>query len=66
MDKSNKKIMYNSYNPAIIKKIKAKYGLTTQFINASIRGDRNSDTSLQIVEDYKKMEQEINKTLNKL
>ena len=66
MDKSNKKTIYNKYNPAIIKKLKDKYGMTTQFINASIRGDRTSDSSLKIVEDYKKMTNEIQKTLKNL
>lgn len=66
MDKSKKKSIYQSYNPAIIKKLKEKYGMTTQFIGASLRGDRTSDTSTKICEDYKTMETEINKTLNKL
>lgn len=66
MSKSNKKTIYNSYNPVIIKKLKQKYGLTTQFIGASLRGERNSETSIKICEDYKTMELEINKTLKNL
>jgi len=66
MDKNNKKKPYSSYNPAIIKKLKEKYGLTTQFIGQSLRGDRQSDTSIKICEDYKIMEIEINKTLENL
>lgn len=66
MSKSNKKSEYKTYNPAIIKKLVEKYGLTTQFIGASLRGDRTSRTSTQICEDYKLMEKEINKTLNNL
>ena len=66
MDKSSKKKPYSQYNPAIIKQLKHKYGLTTQFIGQSLRGDRNSDTSIKICEDYKQMEREINKTLRKL
>jgi hypothetical protein len=66
MDKNNKKKTYNQYNPIIIKKLKQKYGLTTQFIGQSLRGDRTSDTSLKICEDYKKMLREINKVITEL
>ena len=66
MDKNKQKKQYASYNPLIIKKLKAKYGLTTQFIGSSLRGDRTSDTSLSICEDYKIMETEISKTLKDL
>lgn len=66
MSKSKEKTQYKTYNPAIIKKLIEKYGLSTYFIGASIRGDRNSETSAKICEDYKLMEKEINKTLNKL
>jgi Mor family transcriptional regulator len=66
MSKNNKKAIYNQYNPEIIKKLKAKYGLTTQFIGQSLRGDRTSDTSIKICEDYKLMETEIKKTLKNL
>lgn len=66
MSKSIKKTTYKSYSPQIIKKLKEKYGLTTQFISASLRGDRNSETSIKICEDYKIMESEINKALKKL
>lgn len=66
MDKNKQKKDYASYNPAIIKKLKEKYGVTVQFINASLRGDRTSDTSSKISDDYKLMEKEIDKTINKL
>lgn len=66
MRKNKKKGTYRTYNPAIIKKLKQKYGLTTQFIGQSLRGERNSDTSIKICEDYKKMEKEINRTLKQL
>ena len=66
MDKNRQKKEYKSHNPAIIKKLKEKYGLTTQFINASLRGDRTSETSAKICEDYKVMEKEIKKALQKL
>lgn len=66
MDKNKQKKDYASYNPAIIKKLKEKYGVTTQFIMASLRGDRTSDTSGKICEYYKLMESEITKSLEKL
>lgn len=66
MDKNKQKKEYASYNPAIIKKLREKYGMTTQFINASLRGDRTSDTSLKICDDYKLMEKEITKAIDKL
>lgn len=66
MSKSKQKSPYKSYNPAIIKKLKEKYGLTTQFIGQSLRGERTSDTSIKICEDYKIMEAEIKKTLKDL
>lgn len=65
MDKDNQKPRkeYNIYNKDIIKMLRKKYGTTPHFIYASLRGDRNSDTSIKICEDYKKASQEINKTL---
>lgn len=66
MSKNKQKKDYASYNPAIIKKLKEKYGLTTQFIGQSLRGDRTSETSTKICEDYKLMEKEINKTIENL
>lgn len=63
MDKSNKKAPYKVYNPAIIKKLIDKYGVTRQFIGASLRGDRESETSIKICEDYKKMELQITSIL---
>jgi len=66
MDKSNKKKRYNKYNPAIIKTLKEKYGLTTQFIGQSLRGERTSATSIKICEDFRTMEAAINKSLENL
>ncbi|MDN3675706.1 hypothetical protein QWY99_21980 [Flavobacterium branchiarum] len=66
MDKNKQKKEYASYNPLIIQKLKTKYGMTTQFINASLRGDRTSDSSLKICEDYKLMTKAINKAINEL
>lgn len=63
MDKCKKKKPYNSYNPVIIKRLREKYGLTVQFIMQSMRGERVSETSIKICEDYKKMEREINKVI---
>lgn len=66
MSKNNKKKPYNQYNPAIIKQLKQKYGLTTQFIGQSLRGERTSDTSQKICDDYKQMERQINKVIKKV
>ena len=66
MDKSKQKKQLASYKPAITQKLKEKYGLSTQFIGASLRGDRTSDTSTEICKDYKIMESEINKSLENL
>lgn len=66
MDKNKEKKEYNSYNPTVIKKLKSKYGLTVQFIHQSLRGERNSDTSIKICEDYKIIEAELIKTLDRL
>ena len=63
MNKNNKKKPYNQYNPAIIKRLKEKYGVSTQFIGQSLRGDRESETSTKIKSDYKEMEKEVAKTL---
>lgn len=65
MDKDTKKPRkeYNIYNKDIIKRLRKKYGTTPHFIYASLRGDRNSDTSIRICEDYKKAEIKINNTL---
>lgn len=63
MNKNKQKAPYKIYNPAIIKKLIEKYGVTRQFIGASLRGDRTSETSTKICEDYKKMEIEVNKTI---
>lgn len=63
MSKTNKKKTYSRYNPAIIEYLKQKYGLSTQFIGQSLRGERTSLTSIKICEDYKKMEREIKKII---
>ncbi|MBP7174576.1 MAG: hypothetical protein KBA33_11020 [Cloacibacterium sp.] len=64
MDKSTK--TYNTYNKDIIKRLRKKYGTSPHFIYASLRGDRTSETSIKICEDYKVAEKEINKTLQKI
>ncbi|MCU7571494.1 hypothetical protein [Riemerella anatipestifer] len=66
MDKSTKRKTYNIYNKDIIRKLKKKYGTSPHFIYASLRGDRTSETSIKICEDYRKAEIEINKTLAKI
>ncbi|TDS64286.1 hypothetical protein [Myroides indicus] len=66
MDKNRKKAAYKTYNPAIIRKLIEKYGFTPQFIGQSLRGERTSEASLRICEDYKMMERKINTTLKDL
>lgn len=64
MDKSTK--TYNTYNKDIIRRLRKKYGTSPHFIYASLRGDRNSETSIKICEDYKAAEKEVNKALSKI
>ncbi|MEN2402987.1 hypothetical protein GKZ90_0024590 [Flavobacterium sp. MC2016-06] len=66
MSENKQKKDYSSYNPAIIKKLKEKYGFSVQFIGQSLRGDRTSVMSTKICDDYKLIEKEINKTIEKL
>ena len=66
MDKSTKQKQYYLYNKDIIKRLQEKYGFTPRFIYASLRGDRTSESSARICEDYKRMEREINKILKGL
>ena len=66
MNKSKQKKEYGKYNPVVIQKLKDKYGVTVQFIHQSLRGDRVSETSTRICEDYKIIETEIKKTLKDL
>lgn len=66
MSKGRKTKPYAVYNKAIIKRLREKHGFTPHFIYASLRGDRTSESSIKICEDYKQMETEMNKTLQKL
>lgn len=66
MNKDRKRKPYAIYNKAVIAKLKEMHGFSSHFIYASLRGDRTSDSSTKICEDYKKMEQKINQTLDKL
>jgi hypothetical protein len=58
MDKNTKtkRVMkpYTIYNKEIVARLVLKYGLTKQFIYASLRGDRQSLTSEAICKDYNK------------
>jgi hypothetical protein len=65
MNKDNQKKKYNKYVPIVIKRLKDKYGLSTQFIHQSLRGDRVSETSEKIVAEYKLLSAEVEKALNK-
>jgi len=57
---------YKTYNRDIVKRLQAKYGLTSVFIHASLRGHRNSETSIKICEDYKLAEKKVNKILSEI
>lgn len=66
MDKDNKRKVYEPINKEILKRLNEKHGFTSRFIYAAIRGERTSESAARIVEDFKKMKLEINKTLQKL
>ena len=65
MNKDNQKKKYNKYITVVINRLKNKYGLSTQFIHQSLRGDRVSETSEKIVADYKLLSAEVEKALLK-
>jgi hypothetical protein len=65
MNKDNQKKNYNKYVSVVINRLKDKYGLSTQFIHQSLRGDRVSETSEKIVADYKILVKEVEKALLK-
>jgi hypothetical protein len=65
MYKDNQKKKYNKYMTVVINRLKDKYGLSTQFIHQSLRGDRVSETSEKIVAEYKLLSAEVEKALNK-
>lgn len=65
MNKDNQKKKYNKYVSVVINRLKDKYGLSTQYIHQSLRGDRVSETSEKIVADYKLLVAEVEKALNK-
>jgi hypothetical protein len=65
MHKYNQKKKYNKYVSVVINRLKDKYGLSTQYIHQSLRGDRVSETSEKIVADYKLLVAEVEKALLK-
>jgi len=65
MYEDNKKMKYNKYISVVINRLKEKYGLSTQYIHQSLRGDRMSETSQKIVSDYKILAAEVEKALKK-
>ncbi|WP_329804440.1 hypothetical protein [Flavobacterium facile] len=66
MSKDRKTKPYAIYNKSIIKRLIEKHGFTPHFIYASLRGDRTSESSTKICEDYKLMETEMNKVLKSI
>ena len=65
MNKDSQKKKYNKYVTVVINRLKDKYGLSTQFIHQSLRGDRVSETSEKIVAEYKLLSAVVEKALNK-
>jgi len=58
MDKCTKKGgTHKIYNRDITSWLKRKYGVSGHYLYASLRGDRVSDTSEQILKDYKRAEE---------
>lgn len=66
MSKDKKRKVHEPIAKEVLERLKQKHGFTSRFIYASIRGERTSESASRIVEDYKKMKSEINKTLQKL
>ena len=66
MNKDIKRKVYEPINKEVLKRLKEKHGFTSRFVYAAIRGERTSESATRIVEDYKKMNIEINKTLQKI
>ena len=65
MDKNSQKKQYNKYVSVVIKRLKEKYGFSTQYIHQSLRGDRLGVSSEKIKIDYKNFVKEIEKVLHK-
>lgn len=64
MDKPTKK--NNKYNQVVIERLKAKYGVSKRYITMSLSGDRTSETSTKIKNDYKTILKEVNAFLKTL
>lgn len=54
------------FNPIVLDKLQAKYGVTKHFIRMSLNGDRVSITSDRIKADYRLFCAEIDKALTDL
>jgi len=57
---------YRVHNRDIVQRLKRKYGVTSHYIFESIRGKRQSETCQKIRSDYKRAEELIRKTLERL
>lgn len=55
-----------TFNPVVLDRLQAKYGVTKHYIRMSLNGDRTSETSDKIKADYKLMEAELAKALKEL
>lgn len=63
MSKSNKKRTY--YDQNILNLIKERYGFSIDYIRKSLRGDRTGILPDKIIEEYKKLENEAKKAINR-
>ena len=61
-----KRKKFEPLNPIILKRLKEKHGFSSRFIYMAIRGERTSESSVKIADDYKNMTLEINKVIEKL
>ncbi|MBB4117900.1 hypothetical protein GGR32_000172 [Mesonia hippocampi] len=52
------------YNDDVLQELKKKYDVTRNYIILSIRGERNGTLSIQIQEDYRKLNAASKKAIN--
>lgn len=52
------------YNDDVLQELKKKYDVTRNYIILSIRGERNGTLSVQIQEDYRKLNAASKKAIN--
>jgi hypothetical protein len=66
MDKNTtKKANYNSFNPLAMQTLIEKYNVSSNFIRLSLRNERHSQKAIAIREDYKRLDMEVEKFIQK-